>query len=80
MGNFLCKYTTQINKDIVANGTDTFLLVVVDKISYFHVFHTNYMFKWRENFFFYENITYYLKNQWTKHRLLYTHFDPFSML
>ncbi len=27
-----------------------------------------------------ENITSYLKNHWTKHRLICTHFDAFSML
>ena len=28
----------------------------------------------------YENITSFLKNHWTKHRQVCTHFDPFSML
>ena len=28
----------------------------------------------------YENITDYLKNHWTKHRLVCIHFDAFSML
>ncbi len=28
----------------------------------------------------YENITDYLKNHWTKHRLVRTHFDAFSIL
>ena len=37
------------------------------------------VFQWKDNVLFFENTT-YLKNQWTKHRLNYTHFDAFSVL
>ena len=42
-------------------------------------FHTNYIFHWKEDVLFMIIIG-YLKNHWTKHRLVCTHFDAFSML
>ena len=41
--------------------------------------HINYMFQWKEDIFAYENTIGYLKNHWTKHRLVCIHFDALSM-
>ncbi len=45
-----------------------------------HTFMLTTFFQWREGICVYENITGYLKNRWTKHRLVCTHFDAFFML
>ncbi len=44
------------------------------------LFPLNYMFQSMERCLVYKNITGYLKNHWTRHRLVCTHFDEFSML
>ncbi len=42
--------------------------------------HAQYIFQWKRRCLVYQNITGYLKNHWTKHRLVCTYFDAFSML
>ena len=47
---------------------------------YLKALHVTYMFQWKDDLV-HENTTGYLKNHWTKHRLVCTHFDDaFSML
>ena len=45
------------------------------------IFTLNYMHQWKEDdCLVSENITGYIKNHWIKHKLVCTHFDPFSIL